>query len=173
VLSLCSNLTQLVSLDLSANPFSDAALAKLTKCKELVALNLSGCEALSDAGLANISLNNLLVLSVAGVKLVSDAGLLNLRRIESLEALNLSNLPRITDVGILAIGGLPLLEVLDVSETYITALSLVARLFSLRLICLLRCPALPLKTVFEHMPFGSQVVMEQHVFGGLNPWFKQ
>jgi len=173
VLSLCSNLQHLVSLDLSANPFPDHALTKLITCKELVALNLSGCEGVSDAGLLHLSRNSLRVLSVSGVKLLSDAGLLHLKRIPSLEALNLSNLPNVTDAGILSVGDLPLLEILDVSGTNITALSLVARLFSLRLVCLLRCPALPLKTVFEHMPFGTQVVMEQHAFGDHNPWFKQ
>jgi len=173
VLALCSNLKHLVSLDLSSNPFPGHALTNITQCQQLVALNLSGCEALSDASLLHLSHNNLRVLSVAGAKLLSDAGLINLQRIASLEALNLSNLPRVTDAGVLSVGELPLLEVLDVSGTNITALSLVARLFSLRLVCLLRCPALPLKTVFEHLPFGAQVVMERHVFGDFNPWFKQ
>jgi len=173
VLALCSNLRHLVSLDLSANPFPDHALTKLVKCKDLIALNLSGCEGVSDMGLLHLSHNALRVLSVAGVKCLSDAGLLNLQRVASLEALNLSNLPKVTDAGILSLGGLPLLESLDVSGTNITALSLVARLFSLRLVCLLRCPGLPLKTVFDHMPLGTQVVMEQHAFGDHNPWFKQ
>jgi len=173
VLALCSNLHHLESLDLSANPFPDHALTKLVKCKELFALNLSDCEGLSDASILHLSYNNLRVLSVAGVNLLSDAGLLNLQRIASLEALNLSNLPKVTDAGILSVGGLLLLEILDVSGTNITPLSLVARLFSLRLVCLLRCPGLPLKTVFDHMPSGTQVVMEQHVFGHHKPWFKQ
>jgi len=172
VIALCSNFTHLTSLDLSANPFPDHALAKISNCKDLVALNLSGCEKLGDACLPYISHNKLRVLSLAGVKLLSDAGLLNLKQIASLEALNLSNLPRITDAGILSLGDLEFLQVLDVSLTAITPLPLLSRLSSLRLLCVLRCPALSYPTALDHLPRGTRTVMEQHVFGDHNPWLK-
>jgi len=172
VLALCSNFTHLTSLDLSANPFPDHALTMLSNCKDLVALNLSGCEALTDACLPHISHNKLRILSVAGVKLLSDAGLMNLTQIASLEALNLSNLPRITDAGILSLGDLQFLQVLDVSLTGITALPLLSRLSSLRLLCVLRCPALSYPTALDHLPRGTHTVMEKHVFGDQNPWLK-
>jgi hypothetical protein len=171
--TLCSALPHLTSLDVSSNPFPDHALTKLAECKELVALNLSVCEALSDMCLQHLAHNNLRVLSVAGVKQLSDASLLNLRRIASLEALNLSNLPKVTDIGILSVGDLPLLQILDVSATNITALSLLSRLSSLLLLCVLRCPLLPYDIVLNHMPSETRTVMERHVFGDNNPWLKQ
>lgn len=171
VLSLCSSLKGLVSLDLSANPFSDHALSQLGECPRLQALNLSDCDMLSDASLLHLP-KTLRVLSLSGVKLLTDGGLLNLRQLTSLEALNLSGL-EVTDAGVLSVGALPLLSTLDVSGTNVTALSLVTILFRLRLVCLLRCRALSLKTLFHHLPSGMQVVREQHVFGDQRPWFKQ
>jgi len=174
VLCLCSPPGHLTSLDLSGNPFPDHALTKLNECPDLVALNLSGCKGLSNACLQHLTDNKLRVLALAGVKLLTDAGLLRLRQIPSLEALNLSNLKQITDAGILSLGeGLPLLQVLDLSLTHVTALSLLSRVSSIHLLCVLRCPALPVSTVLTHMPPGTRVVMEEHVFGERNPWLKQ
>jgi len=175
VIALCcsTSLQHLTTLDLSNNPFPDDALTQLNKLGELSCLNLSGCNALTDTCLEHLVDNKLRKLALAGVKLLGDVGMLNLCKIGSLEALNLSNLPNLTDGGILAIGDLPLLQVLDLSFTKVTALALLSRLSSVRFLCLLRCPCLPISTVLKHMPVGTRIVMEAHVFGERNPWLKQ
>ncbi len=107
-----------VSLNLSGcEEITDAGLAHLKELTQLTDLNLVWCHLITDAGLAHLArLTQLTSLNLFGCALITDAGLAHLARLTQLTDLNLVWCHLITDAGLAHLAGLAQLTSLNLSD---------------------------------------------------------
>jgi hypothetical protein len=119
-----ANATELV-LPRSATDADIALLAQL--CKQLRALNLYGCDQITDAGLQSIAgMQQLQMLYLGDSKQITDAGLAHLTVLQQLGELYLDSCDQITDAGLLHLVGLQQLHTIGTDGTSVTEAGLAA-----------------------------------------------
>jgi serine/threonine protein kinase len=94
-----------------------AHLALLKECSALEAIDLGGCEQITDDGLAHIKgLTALQSLSLEGCCEITDATLVRLKGLSALQALDLSGCYQITDEGLEHLKGIKTLQLLNLAR---------------------------------------------------------
>lgn len=136
-----SNLKKLKVLNIRCSDITNRGLAEICSIVSITSLNISRCDIIKagdeSAYYYLLKLNNLISLNMSGCDNISDEGLEVLSTITTLTELNLSNCTSISNIGLLYLLSLTNLSILNLSNSYgitsVSSLSTLSNLTSLDL----------------------------------------